>query len=518
MPALNENNFINEFVDTFPGDQSFNNLPRQTPKVCYSLVNPTPVKNPKLIGWTTELANDLNINYPNEKDIQILSGNLMSPSMKPYSACYAGHQFGNWAGQLGDGRAITLGELKLYENSILELQLKGAGLTPYSRTADGRAVLRSSLREFLMSEAMFHLGVPTTRALSLVATGEMVVRDQFYDGNPKEEQGAIVARVSPSFLRFGNFEILSARKEVETLKMLVDWTIERFYPESKQALNPYLFFFELVINKTAKLMVEWMRVGFVHGVMNTDNMSILGLTIDYGPYSFLDEFDLNFTPNTTDLPGRRYSFGNQPSIAQWNLGCLAGALMPLIGDSKPLVALLESFSGIYWNLYYEMMVGKLGFDQLKGEEDKRFINEWNQFLQLLKPDMTIFYSLLKSSVLEKVEDELAFFQPCFYQELTQEKASSFKIMLMKYRNRMASNSCSIDESLAKMKLSNPEFVLRNYLLQEAIEQLENGDESAFRKLQIAIKNPYDSTDDYFTQKRPEIYNNKAGSSMLSCSS
>lgn len=518
MSALNEKNFINEFVAAFPGDHSFNNLPRQTPKVCYSLVQPTPVKNPQLIGWSSELANDLNISLPTEKDIHLLSGNLVLPSMKPYAACYAGHQFGHWAGQLGDGRAITLGELKLSENSILELQLKGAGLTPYSRTADGRAVLRSSLREFLMSEAMFHLGVPTTRALSLVATGEMVVRDQFYDGNPKEEQGAIVARVSPSFLRFGNFEILAARKEVESLKMLADWTIERFYPESKQAANPYLFFFESVMNKTAKLMVEWMRVGFVHGVMNTDNMSILGLTIDYGPYSFLDEFDLNFTPNTTDLPGRRYAFGNQPSIAQWNLGCFAGALMPLIGDSKPLVALLESFSDLYWDLYYEMMVSKLGFDQLKGEEDNRFINEWNQFLQLLKPDMAIFYSLLKSSILEKVEDELAFFQPCFYQELTQEQASSFKLMLMKYRNRMASNSCSIDEAWAKMKRSNPEFVLRNYLLQEAIEQLENGDDAAFKKLQAAIKNPYDCADIYFTQKRPEIYNNKAGSSMLSCSS
>lgn len=518
MPALNENNFINEFVDTFPGDQSLNNLPRQTPKVCYSLVNPTPVKNPKLIGWTTELANDLNLNYPNEIDIQILSGNLMLPSMKPYSACYAGHQFGHWAGQLGDGRAIMLGELKLSENSILELQLKGAGLTPYSRTADGRAVLRSSLREFLMSEAMFHLGIPTTRALSLVTTGEVVVRDQFYDGNPKDEQGAIVARVSPSFLRFGNFEILAARKELETLKMLSDWTIQRFYPECNDASNPYLFLFESVINRTAKLMVEWMRVGFVHGVMNTDNMSILGLTIDYGPYSFLDEFDLNFTPNTTDLPGRRYAFGNQPSIAQWNLGCLAGALMPLIGDSKPLVALLESFSDLYWDLYYNMMVGKLGFDKLNGEEDKTFINEWNQFLQQLKPDMTLFYTLLRYSLNEKEVVDFAFFQICFYQELTSLQTSTFEMMMLKYRLRIDSNTCSIDETRMKMKRFNPEFVLRNYLLQEAIELMEQGDFFLFQKLQSAIKNPYDCSDHYLTQKRPEIYKDKAGSSMLSCSS
>ena len=262
---------------------------------------------------------------------EVLGGNRVLPGMQPYAARYGGHQFGHWAGQLGDGRAITLGEVVGPDGARQDLQLKGAGPTPYSRTADGRAVLRSSVREFMCSEAMHHLGVPTTRALSLVSTGESVVRDMFYDGHPQAEPGAIVCRVAPSFVRFGNFEILAAHQELDALKRLADYVIATHFPElGAPSAEAYARWFEEICRRTAVMIAEWMRVGFVHGVMNTDNMSILGLTIDYGPYGWLEGFDPGWTPNTTDAGGRRYRYGNQPQIAQWNLVRLANALFPLI--------------------------------------------------------------------------------------------------------------------------------------------------------------------------------------------
>lgn len=335
MRNLGSIQFKSDFVSSFDGDKSGDLTPRQTPGKLYSKALPTAVSAPKLLAWSDDLAkeleiSDLQISRSNDNgnfqtDIDILAGNLVTPSMQPYAACYAGHQFGNWAGQLGDGRAITLGELQTSRGKLFELQLKGAGPTAYSRRADGRAVLRSSVREYLMSEAMHYLGVPTTRALSLVSTGDPVMRDMFYDGHPAYEAGAIVARVAPGFLRFGNFEMPAARNEIDNLKKLVDWTIEHFYPHITGD-DKILMWYKEIVERTASLMAEWMRVGFVHGVMNTDNMSILGLTIDYGPYGFVDDYDPNYTPNTTDLPGRRYAFGKQPAVAKWNLGCLAEPL------------------------------------------------------------------------------------------------------------------------------------------------------------------------------------------------
>ena len=360
MRRLTEVEFRKEFVTEFPGDDSGNIQPRQTPGMLYSKAPPTPVREPKLLGWSDDLARALGLAAPaSPEETALLAGNHLTPSMYPYAACYAGHQFGHWAGQLGDGRAITLGELPAGELGSYELQLKGAGMTAYSRMADGRAVLRSSVREYLMSEAMHHLGIPTTRALSLVATGEQVLRDMFYDGNAAYEPGAIVVRVAPSFLRFGNFELLASRKDNGLLQQLVDWTINRYYPHLTGD-DRILKWFQEVVQRTANLMVEWMRVGFVHGVMNTDNMSVLGLTIDYGPFSFLDEYDLNFTPNTTDLPGRRYAFGRQAAIAHWNLGCLGGALSPLFESTTALVSILNGYEPYFWNAYYEMMSRKLG--------------------------------------------------------------------------------------------------------------------------------------------------------------
>jgi uncharacterized protein YdiU (UPF0061 family) len=321
--------FENTFVRDLPADVDLTNVPRPVSNAAYTRVAPTPVAAPRLLGWSRPLAAFLGLR--SAPDAEALAGNRILPGMQPYAARYGGHQFGHWAGQLGDGRAITLGELIASDGTRQELQLKGAGRTPYSRTADGRAVLRSSLREFVCSEAMYHLGVPTTRALSLVATGESVVRDMFYDGNPAPEPGAVVCRVAPSFVRFGSFQIFAAHGETDALMQLADYVIREHYSGAT-----YREFFQEVCRRTAVLLVDWMRLGFVHGVMNTDNMSILGLTIDYGPYGWLEGYDPLWTPNTTDAQGRRYSYGSQPHIAQWNLARLAEALMPLIPGREAL--------------------------------------------------------------------------------------------------------------------------------------------------------------------------------------
>lgn len=518
MQELHSITFNNDFVSSFDGDESGNLMPRQTPRKLYSKALPTPVSKPLLLAWSDDLAREMEIQKPMDRqDVDILGGNLLTSSMHPYAACYAGHQFGHWAGQLGDGRAITLGERKTSDGRLWELQLKGAGPTAYSRRADGRAVLRSSLREYLMSEAMFYLGVPTTRALALISTGEKILRDMFYDGNPEYEPGAIVARVAPSFLRFGNFEVLAARGETENLQRLVDWTIERYYPHISGA-DKIIRWFKEVVEKTAALMVEWLRVGFVHGVMNTDNMSILGLTIDYGPYSFLDDYDLNFTPNTTDLPGRRYAFGRQPVIAQWNLSCLAGAIAPLLPATDELQAALDEYENIYQQKYHLVMGNKLGLDEVR-EADIQLIDQFDKTLSALKPDMTIFFQLLIDLPLNAAnEDVLEFFSESFYHKPTEAQKQIFVKLIADYQQRISINGISRPEAVQRMSAANPRFILRNYLLHKAIEELEKGDGQLFATLQDAIKEPYSKKYDTFFARRPSWASRKAGCSMLSCSS
>ena len=515
MENLESARFRNEYVENFRGDETGDLSPRQTPGVLYSLAMPTPVKEPQLLAWNSELAEELEIAEPSEKDIQILGGNKITSTMKPYANNYAGHQFGNWAGQLGDGRAITLGEWP-GPNGSWELQLKGAGPTAYSRMADGRAVLRSSVREYLMSEAMHHLGIPTTRALSLVTTGEKVMRDMFYDGNPENEPGAIVLRAAPSFLRFGSFELPAARRETENLRQLVEWTISRYYPNI-QGEDRIIQFFREVIRKTAQLMVEWQRVGFVHGVMNTDNMSILGLSIDYGPFSFMDDYDPNFTPNTTDLPGRRYAFGNQASIGYWNVGRLASALLPLFDSTEPLEEALHTYEEIFWEAYFGMMARKLGLRKVT-TEDKQLIADVENLLAELKPDMSIFYRLLSDLPEELPEVQIpGYFKESFYNTPSEEQMRKLKLFLRDYNARLVNGEDSREDSRRLMKQANPKFILRNYLLHQAIEELEQGRDTLFRKLEQELKTPYDETTEFFA-RRPDWATNKAGCSMLSCSS
>lgn len=322
-------------------------------------------------------------------------GNHLPENVKTYATAYAGHQFGNWAGQLGDGRAILAGEIINKDGKKTEIQWKGSGATPYSRHADGRAVLRSSVREYLMSEAMYHLGVPTTRALSLAFTGEDVVRDMMYNGNPQLEKGAVVIRTARKLFAFWTFELISAQQEYKTLQDLADFTIKNYYPEiTAEGIDKYKQFFENICTRTANLMTEWFRVGFVHGVMNTDNMSVLGLTIDYGPYSMMDEYDLNFTPNTTDLPGRRYAFGKQGQISQWNLWQLANAFHPLIKDEKFLEDTLNQYGTYFWEAHDKMLCRKFGFDELR-ESDEEFFTNWQGLMQELQLDYTLFFNQLE---------------------------------------------------------------------------------------------------------------------------
>jgi uncharacterized protein YdiU (UPF0061 family) len=365
---------------------------------------------------------------------------------------------------------------------------------------------------------MHYLNIPTTRALSLVATGEPVMRDMFYDGHPAYEPGAIVMRVAPSFLRFGNFEMLAARGDKAQLTQLANWTIDNFYPHINGE-NKLITWFREVLDRTASMVVEWMRVGFVHGVMNTDNMSILGLTIDYGPYSFLDDYDPLFTPNTTDLPGRRYAFSRQGAVAKWNLGCLAGALAAMLPDTKELVAVLNEYDDLYWTKYYGMMAKKLGLNHPEAE-DKNLISRFEKSLTDMKLDMTIFFQLLADLPRDMGSQEVvrAHFEPSFYSEPLPKQLTAFYDLIAAYQNRLEARGISAESARQTMSGANPRFILRNYLLHQAIEELQEGKNDLFRKLEQAMKTPYEKSDDAFFQKRPDWATQKAGCSMLSCSS
>jgi uncharacterized protein YdiU (UPF0061 family) len=513
---MNIENIQQPFIKLFPGDLSDNSMQRNTPKVLFSTIKPAGFDHPKLIAFNEKLSEEIGMGKFEEKDLDFLVGNNLLENVKTYSTAYAGHQFGNWAGQLGDGRAIIAGEIVNNTGQKNEIQWKGAGATPYSRHADGRAVLRSSVREYLMSEAMFHLGIPTTRALSLTLTGEDVVRDMMYNGNPQYEKGAVVIRTAESFLRFGHFELMSAQREYKTLKQLADYTIKNYFKEiTSEGTQKYKDFFESVGRKTADLMVEWYRVGFVHGVMNTDNMSILGLTIDYGPYSMMDEYSLNFTPNTTDLPGRRYAFGKQGQIAQWNLWQLANALHPLIEDEKFLEDILNDFGSYFWETHDRMLCKKFGFDQLLTQDEKFFTN-WQELMQDLQFDYTLFFNQLERFDSEK--DLKSQFENVSYTFLDDEKLLKLENFMAAYHARSEKNIISKEKSLEIMKSTNPKFILRNYLLYQCIEEVNEGGTAMLDKLTHALENPYEEIYPEFSVKRPSKYDNTSGCSTLSCSS
>jgi len=514
----------NTFSSTLPADKILENNRRQVIDACFSYVTPKKTKAPKLLHVSNTLAKTIGLDKEettSEEFLKVFSGNKTLDNSHPYAMCYGGHQFGNWAGQLGDGRAINLFEIN-HNNQQWAFQLKGAGETPYSRSADGLAVLRSSVREHLCSEAMFHLGVPTTRSLSLCLTGDDVLRDVMYNGNPAYEKGAVVCRLAESFIRFGNFEILAARENHKTLQLLADYTIEHFYPEiTSIGKQKYLDFLTEVRNRTIEMVVHWQRVGFVHGVMNTDNMSILGLTIDYGPYGWLEGFDNNWTPNTTDAQHRRYRFGNQPYICMWNLFKLANAIYPLIEEVEPLQEILDEFESLYTAAYEKMMCKKLGLSNTKN--CKELISELENTLQLSETDYTIFFRLLSNiskedttnTALEKINK--SFYAP---EEIQDTVLKSWENWFIKYIEAINKETISDVERKQLMNGVNPKYVLRNYMAQLAIDDADKGNYDLIDELYELLKNPYDEqleSEKWFA-KRPEWARHKIGCSMLSCSS
>ncbi|GAB3792205.1 protein adenylyltransferase SelO [Dyella agri] len=519
MPSLH---FDNSFLRELPGDPSDAPGPREVPGACYSRVMPTPVVAPRLLAHSAEMAAALGFDagdLSGDAFAQVFGGNALLPGMQPWAANYGGHQFGVWAGQLGDGRAISLGEAITASGERRELQLKGAGPTPYSRGADGRAVLRSSIREFLCSEAMHHLGIPTTRALCLVGTGEAVVRDLLYDGHPRAEPGAIVCRVAPSFIRFGNFELPAARGDTALLRQLVDFTIRRDFPQlAGQGETLYGDWFGDICARTARMVAGWMRVGFVHGVMNTDNMSILGLTLDYGPYGWVDDYDPDWTPNTTDAQRRRYRYGQQPNVAWWNLSRLAAALAPLFGDIAPLQAGLDRYAAVYAESDRVDIAAKLGLATCR-DEDVGLMQSLQALLQEAEVDMTLWFRGLAD--FDPARPALEPLYEAFYDASKRHAhETAFADWLARYAARLADDPLPVAARQARMRCANPRYVLRNYLAQQAIERAEQGDCAGIHELLDVLRHPYDEQPDReaYARKRPDWARHKPGCSMLSCSS
>lgn len=518
-------NINDTFNRELPADPNRTNTRRQVFESCFSYVTPRTPGAPQLIHVSPDMAKLLGIDpetYASSEFLNVFTGAKVMEGTDPYAMCYGGHQFGSWAGQLGDGRAINLMEVE-HAGRRWALQLKGAGETPYARTADGLAVLRSSIREHLCSEAMFHLGVPTTRSLSLSLSGDKVLRDMMYDGNAAYEKGAIVCRVAPSFIRFGSFQIFPSRRDFVTLQTLVDYTIKHFFPEITVGGKPAVIeFFRTVAKRTMEMIVHWQRVGFVHGVMNTDNLSILGLTIDYGPYGWLEGYDKDWTPNTTDAQNRRYRYGNQPRVAIWNLYQLANALYPLVEDAEPFETILGELQPAFEQAELAMHRDKLGLaEDLAGDGD--LFAKLEQVMSLTETDMTIFFRLLANVGREESPQDLltqvaeAFYAP---DTLTGTIRDQWLEWADLYINRLKQENLSDEDRKARMNQVNPKYVLRNYMAQLAIDAADNGNFSVVAELYDVLQQPYAEQPEFkkWFAKRPEWARHRVGCSMLSCSS
>ena len=505
-----------------PGEVAPHPGTREVRGKVWSATRPTPVSAPRCLATSSSMAGELGLDgeaFAAPSFLALMAGNAIPVGVETASTNYGGHQFGHWAGQLGDGRALLLGEVVGRDGGGWELQLKGAGPTPYSRRADGRAVLRSSLREYVASEAMHALGVPTTRVLSLVATGDAVVRDILYAGDPKPEPGAIVCRVARSFLRFGHYELPASRGERDLLERLVDHTIASHFPQLIGP-NARADWFAEVAKRTGVLMAHWMRVGFVHGVMNTDNLSVLVLTIDYGPFGFLDDADPHWTPNTTDLPGRRYRYAAQPQVAHWNLSALASALAPLFPDAQPLTAGMNAYVEAFQSAQARMWADKLGLADWR-DEDAALVSGLFGALQAAEVDFTIFFRTLAALEAAAVVDPVAVLEPALYDRAKAEReAATLGDWLARYAARLASDPQSVDARRARMDAANPWVVPRNWLLQQAIDAAEQGDTAELHALLEVLQRPYDAQPgaERFAARRPDWAKDRPGCSALSCSS
>jgi uncharacterized protein YdiU (UPF0061 family) len=460
-------------ADDLPFDNAFAELP----PAFHTRLMPTPLPAPYFVAASAPAARLVGLDaadLAHEDFVAVFTGNQVPPRSQPLAAVYSGHQFGHWAGQLGDGRAILLGDIDGPEGRM-ELQLKGAGMTPYSRMGDGRAVLRSSIREFLCSEAMAALGIPTTRALMVTGSNTGVIRETM-------ETAAVVTRMAPSFVRFGSFEHWRYRDKPEELRTLADYVIKTFYPELAGATNPYLALLEEVTRRTARMIAHWQSVGFMHGVMNTDNMSILGITLDYGPFGFMEAFDVDHICNHTDQGGR-YSYANQVPVGHWNCYALANALLPLIEDQEAAQAALEVYVDAYGEKFDELLHAKLGLKSTQ-ENDRALADDMFKLMQANHVDFTLFFRRLGDLRVDEPETDAPL------RDLFLDRPA-FDAWAADYRARLREENSVDAERRVAMHAVNPKYVLRNYLAQVAIEKAQNGDFEEVRRLLGVLERPFD---------------------------
>lgn len=447
----------------------------------FSEVRPEALSNSHLISFNNDVADllDLDHNIKNQSDfLAFAAGQSLLPDSKPLAMVYAGHQFGHFVPQLGDGRAILLTQIRNTQNQSWDLQLKGAGLTPYSRDGDGRAVLRSSIREYLCGEAMHGLGIASTRALCLLGSDEEVYREQI-------ETGAVLLRVAPSHVRFGSFEFFYHGNQHQQLKPLADHVIDEHFPELKGQPDCYLRWLDKVIQLTAVMIAQWQAVGFAHGVMNTDNMSVLGLTMDYGPYGFLDAYNPDFICNHSDYHGR-YAFKTQPKVALWNLSCFAQAILPLLSDNPEqaaelAIAALKNYEPLYAEQWLGLMRSKLGLVKAD-EHDAELIESLLQLLAKNQIDYSIFFRSLCAFKTNNEDHDLLTDPFNDKPGITQ--------WLANYKQRLMQENSGDKERKVRMLHTNPAIILRNYLAQQVIEAADQGDYQPLENLLTALKTPF----------------------------
>ncbi len=470
---------------------------------------PTPLPSAHWVGCNEGLRAELGLPselWQQQDALELLTGNALPANSRgssaTYASVYSGHQFGQWAGQLGDGRALNLGAIAT-PNGLQELQLKGAGPTPYSRRGDGRAVLRSSIREFLASEAMHGLGIPTTRALCVTGSPAHVRREEI-------ETAAVVTRVAPSFVRFGHFEHFASNGQIEELRALADHVVTAHFPElqDKQGTDRYVALLHEITQRTAALMAQWQAVGFCHGVMNTDNMSVLGLTLDYGPFQYLDGFDANHICNHSDHQGR-YAYARQPQIAYWNLFCLGQALMPLIDEQAAALGALESYKQAFPEAMDQRMRDKLGLIGVH-EGDRALVEDLLQALQQDRVDYTVFWRRLSVAVRESAQSSHAF-EPV--RDLFMHR-EVFDAWCARYLDRLGTtNRLATGDTMLR---TNPKYILRNHLGELAIRQAKAGNFAMVQDLLQVLHTPFDEHPTYeaWAGLAPEW----ASSIEISCSS
>ena len=472
----------------------FENTYSNLPEHFFQRTRPVSVANPTLICCNHKLIEELNLKLDltePRKVAKIFSGNIILDGSDPIALAYAGHQFGHFVPQLGDGRAVLLGEVLDANNARWDIQLKGSGPTLFSRNGDGRAALGPVIREYILSESMHALGVATSRSLAAVTTGENVFRETV-------EPGAILTRVASSHIRVGTFQYYLAKNDFNAIKLLADYAINRLYPDARKAKNPYLELLRQICDRQASLIASWMHLGFIHGVMNTDNMAISGETIDYGPCAFLDNYNPDAVFSSIDSMGR-YAFGNQAKIAQWNLARLAECILPLLdSDEKKAIALatdiIETFDGVYDDYYLGGMRRKFGFLSNK-PKDKSIIDEFLDLMQRFGVDYTLVMRGLCSAV--KTSSDITELSDKF------SNAIEFEDWIRRWRDRLQSGSIDPNEIIRSMKSINPVFIPRNHLIENVIQSaVGDNDFKLFQDLLLALSNPFEDNKDFMSFKLP----------------